>query len=218
MSNSVGFKVFLLNQNSHLQEVHKIDTAFTSNLLQAEQTIHHNLTSKIERLMIVEGRVDILIQENRLKVDSNNRLIKTMDSLRLENIQNYKTIEQQNKEINSLNTLRVSLERNIGNLKQLLEESQSQCTTLERAKVSKTRLYRVFKILMKILEHTVTAYSPSHLREGVFYEKCFKWYNFSEIQFQNDKKMVFRVFNWKLTNQPFVIIFKMCSKSFVKKV
>lgn len=85
--------------------------------------------------MMVEGRVDVLIQENRLKVDSNNRLLKTMESLRLENIQNYNTIEQQGKEINSLNTLRVTLEKNIANLKQLLEESQNQCYTLERAKV-----------------------------------------------------------------------------------
>lgn len=86
--------------------------------------------------MIVEERVDILIQENRLKVDSNNRLLKTMESLRLENHQNYKSIEQQHKEINSLNILRVTLEKNIANLKQLLEESQSKCATLERAKVS----------------------------------------------------------------------------------
>lgn len=83
----------------------------------------------------LQRKIEILKRENNLKLDSSDRLMNTMQNLRLENMDNNKKIEDLERENTSLSVLRVSLERNLADLKKSLEDVQNINKNMEKEKV-----------------------------------------------------------------------------------
>lgn len=118
-----------------LQNIEQIEKLFLSKLTHIQNQVINRVTAFKSQVSELERNINVLKHENHLKIDSSDRLIKTMENLRLENMGYNTTIEDLRRENRSLNVLRVTLERNVADLKHSLDDVQSNSRTVEKKKV-----------------------------------------------------------------------------------
>ncbi|XP_050314600.1 structural maintenance of chromosomes protein 2-like isoform X2 [Anthonomus grandis grandis] len=101
-------------------------------------SIYNHLIGKIsifnKQISGLQIKIKVLKEENNLKVDSSDRLIRTMENLRVENMESNQTINDLKKENSTLNILRVKLEKNVADLQKNLETLQIANRNMENKK------------------------------------------------------------------------------------
>ncbi|XP_048521719.1 spindle assembly abnormal protein 6 homolog [Dendroctonus ponderosae] len=120
--------------NQFCKNIEQIEKLSISKLTHIQNQVINKITAFKSQVSELERKINVLKQENHLKVDSSDRLMKTMENLRLENMGYNTTIEDLRRENRSLNHLRVTLERNVADLKHSLDDVQNNYRAIEKKK------------------------------------------------------------------------------------
>ncbi|CAG9772759.1 unnamed protein product [Ceutorhynchus assimilis] len=195
-----------------------IESWSTSKLVQIQNQVLTKITALSKKINILQTNIEILKQENNLKAVSSDRLMKTMENLRVENMESNRLNEKLKKENGALNILRCSLERNVADMKKTVDELQSVNRNMERKQIELEKDLGKLSIIVTQKESKINELSKDVVQANnmlVQFNSCFdeKAQQLNELQ----KSIVSRdriINEQKLQNNQVLIAFEEYKREF----